>query len=185
MKRYLLNLESIAVYSNFYQGQEHAGVLQGELHFFVSQSPLTIMQNSFLEVGKDLEGSRKAARFLLNRTRQVPVALSIVNNIILIQCKAASTLGGEVYIVAKHIVDIQPYKTGQTLIHTTNGHALIVDMKPSKVQDIRDMATILQVTLLKNNEAQNKPINNNEKSCGYLLIREDGQINYNIKKKKK
>lgn len=181
---YLFNLETIAVHSNFYQGHEYAGVLQGKEHFLVNQSPLAIVETAFLEAGNALYGALKSSRYLLEKKCNVPVALSVRHNIILIQCKAASKLGGTVWIVAKHIVKIEPYKIKQTLIHTTDGHTLIVDMKPDKLQTIRDQATILHTTLLKNQKRLGC-INNNEKKSGFMLVKEDGQINYTIKKKKK
>ena len=149
-KEYVFNLDTIAVYSNFSNGHEFAGVLQGKENFFVNQSPLTIVQRSFLMIGNELEGAYKSSRHILNKRLNLPVALSVGNNIILIHCKAASELDGTVWITAKHIVSIELYKMDQTLIHTTGGHTLIVDMKPNKLQTIRDLATILQTTLLKN-----------------------------------
>jgi competence transcription factor ComK len=180
---YLFNLDTIATYSNFSCGNEYTGVLEGKENFFVNQSPLTIVQNSFLEIGNELEGARKSSRHNLNKRKNLPVALSVSNNIILIQCKAACSLGGDVWIVAKHIVSIETYKTNQTLIHTTDGHTLIVDMKPERVQYIRNLAVILQTSLLKNQKLQSRPTYI-EKYSGFLLVKENGQINYTVKKKK-
>lgn len=182
---YLFNLETIAVHSNFYQGHEYAGILQGKDYFYVNQSPLTIVSNSFLEAGRDLNGALKSSRYLLKKKCNVPIALSVNHNIILIQCKAASKLGGTVWIVSKHIIGIQPYNINQTLIHTTSGHTLIVDVKPEKLQTIRNLATILQTTLLEKQKMENGLTNDVQKKSGYMLIKEDGQINYTIKKKKK
>lgn len=181
---YLFNLETVAVHSNFYQGHEYAGVLQGKDYFLVNQSPLAIVETSFLETGNELYGALKSSRYLLDKKCHVPVALSVEHNIILIQCKAASKLGGTVWIVAKHIVKLEPYKIKQTLIHTTGGHTLIVDMRPDKLQTIRDQATILHTTLLKN-QGRLGFISYDEKKSGYSLVKENGQINYTIKKKKK
>jgi competence transcription factor ComK len=100
------------------------------------------VENSFLEAGSELNGALKSSRHILKRKCNVPAALSVSHNIILIQCKAASILEGTVWIVAKHIVSIELYEINQTLIHTTGGHTLIVDMKPSKLQTIRNLATV-------------------------------------------
>lgn len=184
-KNYLLNLETIAVYTNYFLGDEYAGVLYGKENCFVSQSPRTIIQNSFLEVGKDLEGAQKAARYLLQKKLDVPIVLSVSNNITLIQCKAACELGGEVWVVAKHIKSLEQSGSEQTLIHTTNGHTLTVDMKPKKLQAIRDRAMILREILLKNLKEQSTPHHRKKEYNGYFLIRENGKVNYQIKKKKK
>lgn len=181
---YVFNLDTIAVYSNFSHGHEYAGVLEGKKNLFVNQSPLTIVQRSFLLTGNELEGAYKSSRHILKRRINLPVALSVGKNIILIQCKAASELGGMVWITAKHIVSIERYKTDQTLIHTTGGHTLIVDMNPDKLQTIRDLATILQTTLLNNQKRMLVPVRRMERKRGYTLVKENGHVNYTIKKRK-
>lgn len=179
---YLFNQDTIAVYSNFSRGNEYSGVLQGDHNIFVSQPPLTIVENSFLEMGTDYNGALRSARHILKKKCHVPAALSVPYNIILIRCKAASKQGGTVWIVAKHIVRIEPYKTNQSLIHTTGGHTLYVDMNPRKLQSIRDMATILHSTLAEKQKMR-KDLNGIDEKKGFILIKEDGQINYTIKKK--
>jgi hypothetical protein len=74
---YLCNRKTIAVFSNFHLGNEYSGVLQGKNHFTVRQSPLEIIQNSFLNVGGDLEGALRSSRFHLDKKCPVPAALSV------------------------------------------------------------------------------------------------------------
>ena len=81
---YLFNRKTIAVFSNFHLKNEYSGVLQGKKHFFVCQSPLTIVRDSFLDVGSTLEGALSSSRFHLNKKCNVPAALSVSHNMILI-----------------------------------------------------------------------------------------------------
>ncbi|MBB6446748.1 competence protein ComK [Bacillus benzoevorans] len=180
---YLFNCNTVALFSNFHLGNEYSGVLQGKKHFFVRQSPLTIVQTSFQHVGSSLEGALRSSRFHLNKKCNVPVALSARNNVILIQCKAAGNLGGTVWIAASHIVRIEPYKINQTIVYTTEGHELIVDMKTAKLQNIRKEAPFLRAALLKSQTMQNGLINDDEENSGFLLVKENGQLNYTTKQK--
>ena len=182
---YLCNRKTIAVFSNFHLGNEYSGVLQGKNHFSVRQSPLEIIQNSFLNVGGDLEGALRSSRFHLDKKCTVPAALSVSNNIILIPCKAASSLGGMVWIVASHIVNIDSYKKNQTIVYTTDGHELIVDMRTNKLQTDPERGSIPARNLLKNQRMKNDLISDDEENNGYLLVKENGQINYTAKKKEK
>ncbi|MBB6446746.1 competence protein ComK [Bacillus benzoevorans] len=182
---YLFNRKTIAVFSNFHLEKEYSGVLQGKKHFFVRQSPLTIVRASFLNVGSTLEGALSSSRFHLKRKCNVPVALSVSHNMILIQCKAAGDLDGTVWIVASHIVRIEPYKKKQTIVYTTDGHELIVDMKTAKLQTLRKEAMFLRATLLKNQRLEISLLSDEEENSGFLLVKENGQINYTAKQKGK
>ena len=82
-----------------------------------------------------------------------------------------------------HIVRIEPYKKNQTIVYTTDGHELIVDMRTAKLKTIRKEAMFLRTTLLKNQRLESGQISDDEENSGFLLVKENGQINYTAKQK--
>jgi competence transcription factor ComK len=88
-----------------------------------------------------------------------------------------------VWIVASHIVNVDSYKKNQTIVYTTNGHELIVDMRINKFQTVRKEAPFLHAILSKNQEMEDDLFRDDEENSGYLLVKENGGINYTARKK--
>lgn len=178
IKDYIINTETSALISYFHNGYEYAQVLEGTETFFVSQSPDEIVKNSFLHIGFNIEGAIESARLILKKKYKLPVGLSAQMNIILIRCSSTHPNGGTVWLINSRIQDIQPYKSKQTTVYTTDGHSLTVDIRTDRLQTRRHQATFLHITLLERAKMKKTMTFLYEKGNGIMLVKEDGHLNY-------
>ena len=181
---YIINRFTTALVSHFHNGFEYTQVLEGTETFLVAQSPKQIVENSFLSVGKTLDGAIEAARSLLNQKYKLPVVLSAQHHIALIRCPSINK-SGTIWLVHSHIHSIKsdPDDPSKTIIYTNHGHSLVVDMKSKAFQIKRSQATFLHSVVLKNSEMNKTLTFLYEKDQGIQLIKETGQVNYTLKKK--
>lgn len=181
IKSYLINCQTSALISYFYNGYEYSQIIEGEHSFLVSQSPNEIVKASFLYAGLELNGAIKCSRSILKGRNKLPVALSPQKNIILIRWN--SKQDGTIWLVQSHIHEIEPHHHNQTMVHLIGGHSLILDIKTDKLQTRRNQATFLRTTLLERSNLENTMTFLYEKDKGFILVKEEGQINFTQKNK--
>ena len=183
-RQYIINRLTSALASHFHNGYEYTQVLEGTQTFLVAQSPDHIVKESFLQNGFTLDGAMEAARYTLKKKNKLPVVLSAQHQIALIRCPSTDK-AGTVWLVDSHIrsSETNPTHHSKTIVYTKNGHSLIIDMKPDRLQTKRTQASFLNSTFLKNSEMNKTMTFFYDKDHGIQLVKEKGQLNYTLKKK--
>ena len=181
-RNYIIHTETSALISYFENGYEYSIVVEGKETFLADQSPDEIVEKSFLHIGFNLDGAIQSARLHLNNQYKVPVALSAPKNIILIRCQSADK-DSTVWLVNSHIQDIYRHQACQTTVYLAGGLSLHVDMKTKVLQDKRNQASFLHTTFLNRSHMNRTMTFLYEKDKGIMLVRENGNLNYTVKKK--
>lgn len=132
--QYIINKDTTAIISDFdAAGNEHSIVIEGEKQFRILKSPTRIVRDSFAHRGYDLKGAIAGARAILKKKKNVPIAYSLIPEVVLILCKKNDGTG-VVWLVRSQIEEIEMFDRRQTLVRFKTGFSLFVNMSHSLLQ---------------------------------------------------
>lgn len=144
---YIINKFTYALITDYdAYGNENTLVYEGTETFVVKQTPNEIVEASFNYLGNGLEGAMKGARGILKKTKMVPVALHIPQEIILFSCKLPHNLG-IAWFNNKGIYTAESISKKRTRVYLVSGKSIDVAMSYPVFQSKRQQSSFLFTTL--------------------------------------
>lgn len=148
LPQYIINRRTKAVISIFDESDNECSMIyEGVESFMVRESPRKIVETTFNYLGMSLDGAMRVSQHILQRKMKVPVVLSAIDGIALLNCRPVSRKGS-IWIVTDHIEQVRPIDRNKSIIEFKGGQSVAVLMNSKSLQNKRNEAAFLILTIM-------------------------------------
>ncbi|MFJ7829481.1 competence protein ComK [Peribacillus sp. NPDC097284] len=180
-KRYLINQKTEAMVGEYHvNGEEMTRVIEGKEMFLVKESPLTILNNTFIYLGYNLEGALKGAKSVLGGKYRLPVCINAELGMVWFSSNSFRKTGG-IWFSYIHIRDLIPISKKETMVLTNYGHRISVPMSLNQIDFKKNQSAFLHTTLAARTQRIKTFLF--EPESGFTLCKDPGDINYRVREK--
>ncbi|WP_144553442.1 competence protein ComK [Bacillus sp. X1(2014)] len=171
---YLINEKTVLLTGEYdYNGNLITRVIDGEETFLVDLTPSQVIDANLLLVGSNLRGSLNSSKNLLGQLYMYPLTINSRLGIYLLPTKSLKKRDC-IWFSLIHIKNMQCLGIRKTIVYTSYGHIVEIDMRKSAFINRVQIAKDLRDLIIKNSCSQ--LMNNFESQKGFY-ISEDSKAN--------
>lgn len=181
--KYVINPKTVLIAAEFDQkGCLYSRVIEGKKTFIVAMRPKALIDYSLHYYCSSLKGAMDGSRSILGNISMQPIMINAQLDICWFPCFSPDRTDC-VWFSLTHVVNSEKLSLRQTKVNLNFGHTIILDMKRERFENKRQRAS--QLRYISSERTKRPATFYLEPKKGIQLIKENGNINFNLTFNKK